>query len=191
MVTVKINGLKEVQAQIKSYSASLEKKADAIVERNVREMVRNAKKDAPKDFGRLFGAITAKKNGNADWSMVCDVAYAAYLEFGTKGNYRPIPGVDPSEFKSTGSNKSGKGFYDSILDWVKRKGIAGTYSVKTRKRVGSKIDNQIADEQAAFAIYLSIIRHGIKPQPFFFKQQPIQEPKIQADFIQLVNEQRF
>jgi hypothetical protein len=191
MITVKVNGLKEVQAQIKSYSASLEKKADAIVANNIREMVRNAKRDAPKDFGRMAGAITAKKIKDADWSMTCDVAYAVYMEFGTKGNYRPIPGIDPSEFKATGEGKSGKGFYDSILEWVKRNGIAGTFSVSTKKRTGSKIDRQIEDEQTAFAIYLSIMRHGVKPHPFFFKQIQVQEPKIQADFQQLVNEQHL
>lgn len=190
MITVKVNGLKEVQAQLTSYSKSLENKADAIIANNVREMVRNAKRDAPKDFGRLSGAITAKKNSNADWSMTCEVAYAVYMEFGTKGRYQPIPGIDPSEFKATGGN-SGKGFFDSILEWVKRNGIAGTFNVKTRKREGGKIDKQIEDEQTAFAIYLSIIRHGVKPHPFFFKQIPIQEPKIKADFQQLVNEQRL
>lgn len=190
MITVKVNGLKEVQAQLMSYPKSLESKADAIVANNVREMVRNAKRDAPKDFGRLSGAITLKKNGIADYSMTCDASYAVYMEFGTKGRYQPIPGIDASEFKSTGRN-SGKGFYDSILDWVKRKGIAGTFDVKTRRRTGSKVDRQIEDEQTAFAIYLSIIRHGVKPHPFFFKQIPIQEPKLNADFQQLVNEQRF
>ena len=113
MITVKVNGLKEVQAQITSYSLSLEKKADAIVANKVREIVINAKRDAPKDFGRLSGAITAKKNGNADYSMTCDVAYAVYMEFGTKGHYTPQPGIDASEFKAMGEGKTGKGFYDS------------------------------------------------------------------------------
>jgi hypothetical protein len=113
------------------------------------------------------------------------------MEFGTKGHYTPQPGIDASEFKATGEGKTGKGFYDSILEWVKRNGIAGTFSVKTRRRTGSKLDRQIEDEQTAFAIYLSIMRHGVKAHPFFFKQIPIQEPKIQADFQQLVNEQRF
>jgi hypothetical protein len=190
MITVKVNGLKEVEAQLTSYSKSLESKADAIVADNVRQMVINAKRDAPKDFGRIAGATTPKKNANANWSMVCDAFTAVYMEFGTKGNYRPIPGIDASEFKSTGGN-NGKGFFDSILDWVKRKGIGDTYDIKTRRLSDKGVDRQIRYEQTAFAIYLSIIRHGVKAHPFFFKQIPIQEPKIKSDFQQLVNEQRL
>lgn len=171
-------------------AASLESKADKIVEANVREMVRNAQRDAPKDFGRLKGAITAKRIGTAHWEMVCDAAYAQYLEFGTKGNYKPIPGIDPSEFKSTGG-QTGKGFFDSILAWVRRKGIAGTFSVKTRRRVGGKAERNVQDEKAAWAIYLSIKKHGIHAQPFFFKQGDKQEPLIQADIKSLLNEQRL
>lgn len=190
-VVVRLTGYEGVSKQINSIASNLEKRADKVVENNVRDMVRNAKRDAPKDFGRLSGAITAKKIGVAHWEMVCDAAYAQYLEFGTKGNYRSIPGVDPSEFKSTGEGKTGKGFYDQILAWVKRKGIAGTFSVKTRRRTGNKLENQIADEQAAWAIYLSLIRHGVKAQPFFFKQGATQEPIFQADMKALLNEQRL
>lgn len=189
-VTITINGAKELQAALRNLPKNLAKKADKVIESNVRDMVLNSKQDAPKDFGRLQGAIVAKKNGEVDWSMVCQVDYAVYLEFGTKGNYQPIPGVDPSEFKSKGGG-SGKGFYDSILAWVKRKGLGDSYDIKTRRRTDRGVDRQIRQEQTAFAIYLSIMRHGIKPQPFFFKQGPRQEPRLNAAFQQLINEQRL
>lgn len=188
--TVKVTGFNGISKQIKSMAASLESKADRIIEVNIREMVRNAQRDAPKDFGRLKGTITAKRIGTAHWEMVCDAAYAQYLEFGTKGNYKPIPGIDPSRFKSTGQGK-GAGFFDQILNWVKRKGIAGRFSVKTRRRVGSKDQKKAEDEKAAWAIYLSILKRGIKAQPFFFKQEVTQDPKIQADMKALLNEQRL
>lgn len=194
MVTVKVNGLKAVEAKLKAIPANLKGKANQILQNNVLEMAQRAKRDVPVDFGRLKGSITASKGKSTDqlsWSLVAQAAYAPYIEFGTKGRYKPIPGIDPSEFRGTGGKEGGKGFYDSILEWVKRKGISGTYSVKTRRRQGSKIDQQIEDEQVAFAIYLSIIRHGVKPHPFFFKQAPIQEPKINADFLQLVKEVRL
>lgn len=189
MIVVKINGLREVQAKIAAIPANLQKRADAIIQGNVLKMVNRAKRDAPVDMGRLKGGITAKKNGVANWSMVSQDERSPYLEFGTKGRYRPIPGIDASQFKGTGGKAGGRGFFDNILKWVKRKGISGSYSVKSRKRVGKKLDQQLEDEQTAWAIYLSIMRHGIKAQPFFFKQAPIQEPQIMADFSQLVKEQ--
>ena len=176
--SVKITGLKAVQVLIEKTAKDLSKNADAIISSNVDIMVANAKKDAPVDMGLLKGGITKQKNGNADYTMTSNASYSPYIEFGTKGRYQPIPGVDASEFKGKGGKKGGKGFYDSILAWVKRKKIAGVYSVKTKKRVGSAIEKQIEDEQTAWAIYLSIIRHGVKPHPFFFKQKEEREPAI-------------
>lgn len=189
MVNVRLTGFQGMAKQVKAIAASLETKADKVIENNVREMVRNAQRDAPKNFGRLKGAITAKRIGLAHWEMVADTVYAQYLEFGTKGNYKPIPGIDPSQFKGQGG--TGKGFYDEILKWVTRKGIAGRFSVKTRRRVGSKDQKKREDESAAWAIYLSILKHGIKAQPYFFKQGDRQEPIIQADMKALLNEQRL
>jgi len=188
---MKVGGLKEVIAQVKAVRTNLEKKADAVVMKNVQEMTRNAKKDAPKDMGRLAGDITNKKVDSMVWTMIAQSEYAPYLEFGTKRRFKPIPGIDASEFKGTGGKAGGKGFYDNILKWVKRKGISGVYSVKTRKRVGSKLDKQLQDEQAAFAIYLSIMRNGIKPQPYFFKQMEKQKPILEAQIAQLLNEQHL
>jgi hypothetical protein len=185
--SVKITGLKEVQVEIENLTKNLPKKVDGIVNKGVLEMVENAKKDVTDnsfDTGRLAGGITIKKNGFADYSMVSNQFYSPFIEFGTKGRYQPIPGVDASEFKGKGGKKGGKGFYDTILAWVKRKKIAGIYSTghgtkkKKGKRLGSAIDKQIEDEQVAWAIYLSIIRHGVKPHPFFFKQKDEREPAI-------------
>jgi hypothetical protein len=190
--SVKITGLKELQVLLDRTAKDLTKNADAIISSNVDIMVRNAKSDAPVDMGVLKGGITKKKNSNADYTMASNASYSPYIEFGTKGRYQPIPGIDASEFKGKGGKKGGKGFYDTILDWVKRKKIAGTYSsgIKKKKgggfevggskgrRVGSAIDRQIEDEQTAWAIYLSIIRHGVKAHPFFFKQKEEREPAI-------------
>jgi hypothetical protein len=184
--TINIEGLVKVSAQLNAAPERLTKKADAIIRDNVGQMVRNAKRDAPVDMGKLRNSITVQKDGELAYSMVCQSSVAPFMEFGTKGRYQPIPGVDASEFKSN-KGESGKGFYDSILEWVKRKQIGVTYSVKTRRKEGTAVDRQIQFEQIAFAIYLSIVRHGVRPQPFFHQQGPKQEPKINADFQKLVD----
>jgi hypothetical protein len=186
--SVKITGLKEVQVQLEKLAKELPGKVDGIVSKGVKEMARDAKVDAPKDFGVMAGGITDKKNGFADYSMISNASYSPYLEFGTKGNYQPIPGIDASEFKGKGSKEGGKGFFENILAWVKRKRIAGTYSVKTRRRVGKKADIQKENEQVAFAIYMSIMKHGIKPHPFFFKQGDKHGPAIIKQIEQLVKQ---
>jgi hypothetical protein len=198
--TVKITGLKEVQAQIEKFANELPKKADAIVKSGVYKMAANAKEDVPVDMGAMKGQISVKTNGFADYSMVSNASYSPYLEFGTKGNYQPIPGIDASEFKGKGGD--GKGFFENILRWVKRKKIAGVYStgIKRKKgggftdgggknrRVGKKADIEKENEQVAWAIYLSILKHGIKAHPFFFKQGDKYGPAIIKQIEQLTKQ---
>jgi hypothetical protein len=184
--TINIEGLVKVSAQLNAAPERLTKKADAIIRDNVGQMVRNAKRDAPVDMGKLRNSITVQKDGELAYSMVCQSSVAPFMEFGTKGRYQPIPGVDASEFKSN-KCESGKGFYDSILEWVKRKQIGVTYNVKTRRKEGTAKKRQEQFEQIAWAIYLTIFKEGVRPQPFFHQQGPKQEPKINADFQKLVD----
>lgn len=177
-VTVNLGGLKDLKVQLRKVVKEKAKAIDTQLQIATEEMERGAKRDAPADQATLRQGITNRKVSELNWILESNAFYSVYMEFGTKGRYQAIPGVDPSEFKATGEGKTGKGFYDSILEWVKRKGIAGTYQVKNRRRVGSKVDQQIEDEQTAFAIYLSIIRHGVKPHPFFFKQLDAVQPKL-------------
>jgi hypothetical protein len=201
-VKVDLGGLKDFKIQLRKVVKQKAKEIDAVLEAGVGRMRRGAIRDAPADQATLRSGITYEKTGDLQYTLFSNAFHSVYMEFGTKGNYRPIPGVDPSEFKATGEGKTGKGFYDSILEWVKRKKITGTYSTnikrnkdgtfstkKTRgKRVGSAIDQQIEDEQAAFAIYLSIIRHGVKPHPFFFKQQEQESPRIIREIQNVLND---
>jgi hypothetical protein len=190
-VTVSIGGLKELQSSIKRLPKKLATEIDAEIEVALNEAVGLAKRDAPSNEANLIRGINAKKEKSLNWTFNSNAYYSVFMEFGTKSKYQPIPGVDPSEFKADGTGKSGKGFYDSILDWVKRKKITGTYSVKSQRRVGSKTDQQIEDEQTAFAIYLSIIRHGVKPHPFFFKQVDKVGPKLISNIQNVLNGQHF
>jgi hypothetical protein len=182
---VKVNGLKEVQAYVNSVVKNFPKVVDKTLEAGVRDMVRDAKADAPVDMGALKGQITAKRNQEGGWSMVSGSSYSAYEEFGTKGNFQPIPGIDASQFR--GSGGEGKDFFKNILRWVERKGIAasfaseGRFNIHTRKRTGvSRQSRQKENERVAFLIMMSIKKHGVKPHPFFFKQLDKHGPLIIA-----------
>ena len=67
----------------------------------------------------------------------------------------------------------------ALMDWVKRKGIAGTYSTKTQKRTGSRSARLGEDYDVAFAIMLKILKKGINPQPFLL-------PAYDAEKVNLV-----
>jgi hypothetical protein len=67
----------------------------------------------------------------------------------------------------------------ALMDWVKRKGITGTYSVKTQRRTGSRGSRMSEDFDVAFAIMLKILKKGINPQPFLL-------PAYEAEKVNLV-----
>lgn len=190
-VTLRVTGVRQEQARLKKLAERLQREVNAEVEAAGQEYVKRAKQtlsnnNRGNDEGTLLASINYEKLITGQVNVQAQAAHALYIEFGTRGNYRPQPGVDASAFR-TQPNKGRGGFYDAILRWVKRNKISGTYSVKTRRRTGSKVDQQIEDEQTAFAIYMYIIRHGIKPAPFFFQHQEPIRNLLERNIQNLVN----
>lgn len=176
---IRVEGLELIKKKLLGLPKLIAKEIDQEMGAAADDFANRADADAPIDQGALRQGITRKKLGTMNWAVVSSASYSAYIEFGTKSRVK-VPSEYTefaAQFKGKGKG-GGKGFYDSILAWVKRKGIAGSYNVKTRRREGSKVDKQIEDEQVAFAIYLSILRHGVHPHPFFLKQVPI----VKAEF---------
>lgn len=176
---IKVEGLEALIQKFKSIPKAVKQELDAELHSVANEYENKAVSMAPRDQSLLIQGIKAHHEV-LKHEIVSSAPYSAYLEFGTKSRAKIPPDLATyaSQFRGKG-NGGGKGFYDSILEWVKRKGITGTYNVKTRRREGSKIDKQIEDEQVAFAIYLSIMRHGIHAQPFFFPHLPWAQAEVQ------------
>lgn len=179
MFKVKVTGLAGLKAEFASMSKELPDIVSGELETMSQEWVKLAKTDAPADQGALRGSITYYPAGPMKYEIVAQKFYAPFMEFGTKGKYQPIPGTEAiaAEFKGY----KGGDFMEllrMIVRWVKRKGITGTYSVKTRKRSGNKINQFAEDYSAAWPIAMSILKNGVNPHPFFFKQMHIVWPKM-------------
>ncbi len=173
--TFDIVGIEGMTERLSKATDVVLKEVDGEIEASMKQMVRDAIREAPRDIGRLANAITYDRIADFSFKMVCQVFYAAYMEFGTKGRYQAIPGVDASKFQGS-SGANGRDFFDAILEWVKRKGFA---SLKTPKgNRSNSLESTIAQEQVAFQIYLSILRHGVHPHPFFFKQLTAEQPLL-------------
>lgn len=143
-----------------------------------KEVRDGAKKDAPADEARLRQSISILETGPTSFEVVAQTFYAGYLEFGTKTKVNIPPGLEGIAGQLKGPVGGEGNPLESIQQWVKRKGIAGTFSVKTRRRLGNKQTKEQQDKQAAFLIWRKIRKFGIKPQPFFFKQIPAAEPRL-------------
>lgn len=177
MFKVQLKGFRELKALVKSSEKGLHNAVSGEIEDGAKKWVGYAKRDAPKNLGRLAGAIGYAKSGNLSFDVFVAVKYAAYMEFGTKGNYQPIPGTEEiaaqAKGKGTGSIDE---FFDSILEWVRLKGIGG--AGKNGKYTGNVQKKRFDAFDVAFRIMMSILKHGVKPHPYFFKQMNIVYPDI-------------
>jgi HK97 gp10 family phage protein len=186
MFKVKITGISSIEKQFTQAAEKIRETVEQEMQAAAQDWVAGAVRDAPVDQGALKQSISYKQSNtqtqvgtSISFEIVAQRFYAPFVEFGTKGKYLPIPGTEKiaAEFKGY----KGGDFMDllrMIVRWVKRKGIAGTYSVKTRRRTGSKINQYAEDYSAAWPIALSILRNGISPHPFFFKQQEVVWPAM-------------
>lgn len=168
---ITIKGMDGLLNRLKLIPENLKTEVDAHMAAIGLNYVDRAQHDAPADERRMANDISMKKVKAMDYRVVSPAPYSAYMEFGTKSKFQEIPGIDASKFKGKGDGDY-EAFKQNIIDWVKRKGIAGRFSVKTRKKLNSKAD-KAREEQVAYAIIKSILKNGVHAHPFFFKQLPI------------------
>jgi hypothetical protein len=179
MFKVKVTGLAGLKAEFATLSSDLPKIVSSELQTMAQEWVLLAKKDSPADQATLRGGISFSQRDKLVYDIFSNAFYSPFMEFGTKGKYQPIPGTEKiaAEFKGYKGGDFME-FLRNIVRWVKRKGITGTYSVKTRKRTGSKINQIAEDYSAAWPIAMSILKNGVNPHPFFFKQMHIVWPQM-------------
>ena len=124
-----------------------------------------AKRLAPVNFGQLRNSIYLKeqnvKNGFL-FTVGSNAKYAPYVEFGTGGKVSIPKGFEELAGGFKGK-KAGtfKDMVEALTLWVKRKGIGGG-----------------KDKSIAYAIAISILRKGMRPQPFLIPSFEMEKPKL-------------
>lgn len=122
------------------------------------------------DRGTLAKSISAQQNNLFNWTVAVGATYGAFVEFGTKGKARVPAGFEDVAARFKGFKGNGGKLYDAIYQWVKRKGLTATYSVKTKRRTKFNKSEEKRTQEVAFLIARSIYRYGITPKPFFYMQ---------------------
>jgi len=177
MITFKVEGLEGTINKFKNISKEKEKQIQACLndfaDRTAMDAKRYVSNDAV-DTGRLLNSISAKY-GKKSASVVASVYYAPYVEFGTRKFAAAYVSSLPQEWKSLANKFKGKSdrggnftdFVLTIAKWMKRKGIkTGSYSVKSKRRLGNNQQNKENDNKLALQIALKILREGLKARPF-------------------------
>jgi HK97 gp10 family phage protein len=132
-----------------------------------------AKRLAPVNFGQLRNSIYLKEQ-NVEKGIVYTIgasaSYAPYVEFGTGGKVSIPAGFEElaSGFKG---KKAGtfKDMVEALTLWVKRKGIGG----------GN-------DKSIAYAIAISILKKGMRPQPFLIPSFEAEKPKLIKNILNVI-----
>jgi hypothetical protein len=166
-----INGLDQLQKRLINMPNKIKKEVGAEIQDGARRINAKQLRLAPVDEGGIKQSTVTKKVSELEVDLTSSKRYTPFMEFGTKRRVR-IPAElqeYASQFNLKGPNIGFDAFLKIITAWVRRKGIAGRFSVKTKRRLGSKSKQDQEDAGAAFPIALSILRHGVNPHPFFFQ----------------------
>jgi HK97 gp10 family phage protein len=149
-----VKGVQEVIAELRKIGKDIDKNINLTTEEAAFFIEKNAKKLAPKNFGKLAQSIsTSQPITDRNKSLINRVItvnelYGAYMEFGTGAKVSV-----PTEFKDMAASFKGqktgtfKEALESIKAWCRAKGI---------------------DEKAAYPIFAKILGAGINPRPFLY-----------------------
>jgi len=167
-VEINIKGFDELQQRLGSAAPRLNAKVGAVIQAGANDIAGIAKINAPADIGFLRNQIGSSQVDQLHAEVFSGASYSAYVEFGTR-TYVSVP-AEFSEYASQYIGSAGSselGAKDAIFEWCRRKGI---------------------DKNAWWAIFISIMTKGIKPQPYFFPAVNQGTAQILSDVKDVVDE---
>ena len=136
----------------------------------------DAKRLAPVNFGQLRNSIVLTDKGDETsfkFTVSANAKYAPYVEFGTGPMAEQNIPSQYREYAQQFKGKTGSTFkqmVDALTLWVQRKGIGGKN-----------------DKATAYLIARSILRKGLRPQPFLFPAFEQEEPKLRKRIKDILN----
>jgi HK97 gp10 family phage protein len=163
--TFDITNISEVSAKLQSLDKKVQQDVKDEINASALNIQSGAKRLAPVNLGQLRNSIYLKEKTIKDgyvFTIGSSASYAPYVEFGTGGKVSIPKGFEQlaSGFKG---KKAGtfKDMVQALTLWVRRKGIGGG-----------------KDKSVAYAIAISILRKGMRPQPFLIPAFEIEKPKM-------------
>ncbi len=148
MASQGVRGIPQVIAELRRFGVDAEKQIGFETEAIAFQIEGDAKKLAPKNFGKLAQSISKRKVNALTQAVTVNEYYGAYMEFGTGSKVRV-----PAEFAEMAAQFKGHrgGTFEQGLEairiWCRAKGIP---------------------EEAAYPIFAKILGAGVNPQPFLF-----------------------
>ena len=180
-MAVKVIGLDRITRRLKELPEGATKAVTDELIAGANDIRNDAIARVPVDEGLLKNSIVVNRPpGKSGAEVVVNAVYGGYVEFGTGKKVR-VPSryqAIAQQVKQQGKRGDINDFVKSMMGWVRRKGLAGTYSVKTKRRLGNKAQKESQDLKLAKFLVFKILQNGIKAQPFFFPAFERNEKKI-------------
>lgn len=179
LISFEIKGMQALVKAANDVSKSTVKAIDDELNATALEIQAKAKQYAPVYDGQIRNSIELDTK-YLDKKVNVLARHAAYVEFGTKRKVSvPAEWKDYAiQFKGRGDGGTWKDMLKALTDWVRKKGLAGSYRfvnardtskrLKRPVRDGTKSEQNNQDEQVAYAIMVSILKNGIKAQPYLY-----------------------
>jgi HK97 gp10 family phage protein len=164
-LTFDITNLSDILKKLDTLENKIEQNVKDELNASALNIQTGAKRLAPVNFGQLRNSIYLKEQNVENgiiYTIGSSASYAPYVEFGTGGKVSI-----PKGFEELASGFKGKkaGTFKDMLEaltlWVKRKGIGGG-----------------KDKSIAYAIAISILKKGMRPQPFLIPAYEAEKPKM-------------
>jgi HK97 gp10 family phage protein len=160
MAVFKINmaGADALSGKLAAMTKSIQSKLSMELQDGANNIAAEAKQRAPGDQGILRNEIYVQTIDSLHYNVVSGADYSPYVEFGTRTLVAIPPGLEDYAAQFIGpAGANSLGAKEAIFAWCARQGI---------------------DQKAWYAIYISIMAKGTKPQPFFFPAVERQKPLI-------------
>ena len=166
-ITIDIKGMSEALGKFDKYGKTVQAEIKDEVGASALKIYSDAKRLAPVNLGTLRNTIFIESVSPAAnkfmFTIGASARYAPYIEFGTGGKVSIPAGYESyaSQFK-TKTGGTFKEMVKALMMWVEKKGIASGKQTKS----------------AAYIIALSILRKGLRPQPFLIPAFEQERPKL-------------
>ena len=176
---IDLSGIPRLEAKLKDIQNNIATDLAKEISASALKIEKDAKRNAPVNMGTLRQSIHATSKDKLTHYVEVGASYGAYIEFGTGGKVS-IPAGYESYAATFKGNKGGSlnDMIQALTLWVKRKGLAGTYSVKSGRRLGGKATKESEDEKLARFLAIKILKNGIRPQPFLIPAYEEEKPKL-------------
>lgn len=135
-----------------------------------KQIERLAKRDAPKNDGRLAASISTREKSVTDYEVVASAQTAPMMEFGTGSKAKVDSEFATYAMQFRGATVDNPGtLEENILDWVRTKGIGQARKGPALPRKKSAKQKDAEFRTVAFLIARSIRRYGVEAHPFLLR----------------------